>query len=71
MTWRFRPGQDPQEQLKDLEKTLDLDNLKADVLTDFPAAGPQETITKYVDNGGLWLVVLQGGQRYRVQLTAF
>ena len=72
MAWQFRPGLDPHTQLKDMEKTLSLDNLGAtEIKTDFPKA-TEETNLHLVDNGGtLHLVVTTKGKRYKMTGNIF
>lgn len=71
MTFRYRPGQPVEDQIQNIEKDFDLSNVKIPIESDFPAAGPQESSLHIVNNGGLWLVLLFAGLRYRASLVAF
>jgi hypothetical protein len=71
--FRFRPGVDGQEQLRELENTLSLENLTdTEIKTEFPEAGSQKLNWSVVeDTGILYLVVTAKGLRHRIPFTAF
>jgi len=71
--FRNRQGQESDQRFEELEKTLGLENLvDTEVLTAFPAAGPQGTSFHIVDDSGtFYLVILSKGARHRVSLTSF
>jgi len=72
MTWAYRPGLDPQEQLRQLEQELSFENLYPDVDSAFQMASQQKANIRLVDDSGtLYHVVYAKGKRYRVALTEF
>lgn len=72
MTWRRHKGQDVEQELDDLEKTLSLDNLvNTEVKTTFPTAQNNTAIQVVDENGIFYLVVTAKGTRHRVQMDAF
>lgn len=72
MTFRNRPGADIEQRFNEIEKELGFENLQdINIETEFPEAGPEKSSIHFVSNGGLWLVLLTGGLRYRVELNSF
>jgi len=69
----YRPGVPAEEQLRELEKTLSLENLvSTDIKTAFPEAGSQGLNWSVVEDSGiLYLVVTYKGLRGRIAFTAF
>lgn len=55
MPWSYRPDQDPQEQLKDIEDSLGIQNLRDVAVKD--------------DSGTMYLYVYTDTKTYRVGLT--
>ena len=68
MNYKFR-GRATEEELRDIEREA---GYETEILTVFPAVGPQETTIRLVLSGGtFYLVVLTAGNRYRVALSSF
>ena len=68
--FKNNPGETPDQKFKKIEEEFSLENIHAEILTEFPEA-TQRTFIFLVNNSGLWLQVNFAGSRYRSQLTAF
>ncbi len=72
MTFRNRPGQNPEQRFDEIEKNFGLDNLPGtDIKTSFPVASDKFSMGVIDDSGTFYLVVTAKGSRYRVALTEF
>lgn len=69
----FRPGIPAEDQFRELENTLSLENLvSTEIKTAFPDAGSQKLNWSVVEDSGiLYLCVTYKGLRGRIQFTAF
>lgn len=67
-----RIGTDIEQRIESIDKELGIGNIKdIPIETVFPDSGPESSSIHFVESGGLWLVLLTKGTRYRVQLNTF